>query len=203
MDTWLDTFFRLNAACEDYVPYALAFSLALLAFLRISNLVPASPYGFDSDRQLTMGDINRERQFLVIHLKWAKNLQRTDQFHIVRVPRLPNRPYMCPVRLFELVLHTRPLLVGAPLLMRCGEGLTEGMLRNRMSLILGRMGLAKEGITFHAFRRTGVTMAFANQVPLQAIRARGAWGSDAVWQYLKHTNKVTTIVPTALATVFN
>ena len=79
----------------------------------------------------------------------------------------------------------------------------EGMLRARMAQILVRMNLAQTGLSFHAFRRTGVTLAFANKVPMQAIRAHGAWASDAVWQYLKHTHGVTQIVPAALATVLN
>ena len=70
-----------------------------------------------------------------------------------------------------------------------------------MQQILVRMNMSQAGLSFHALRRTGMTLAFANQVPMEAIRAHGAWASDAVWQYLKHTDQVTKIVPQALATV--
>ena len=38
-------------------------------------------------------------------------------------------------------------------------------------------------------------MSFSQNIPYQAIRVYGAWASDAIWQYVKHTNKVTLIVP--------
>ena len=41
--TQLHTFFLINNSYPDYVPYALAYSLAVFGFLRISNLAP--PFG--------------------------------------------------------------------------------------------------------------------------------------------------------------
>ena len=32
-------------------------------------------------------------------------------------------------------------------------------------------------------------MVFQSGVPMQNIQAHGAWASNAVWQYLKHTDR--------------
>ena len=81
-------FFQIDAALPHYYPYALAFSLGLFAYLHISNLVPPTESSFDANRQLVLADIKCEPDGLALHLKWAKNLQRSDQYHIVRVPRI-------------------------------------------------------------------------------------------------------------------
>ena len=35
-----------------------------------------------------------------------------------------------------------------------------------------------------------ITSSFNQNVPLQVIRACGAWVSDVIWQYVKHTNQI-------------
>ena len=149
-----------------------------------------------------MADIHLQKDALVINLKWAKNLQRTDQYHIIKVPRLPDRPPMCPVMAFLRRRHPTDTPSSPVIAARHGP-LTERRLCERMALVLARMKLSNEGLTFHSFRRTGVTIAFSNNVPLQAIRAHGAWASDAVWQYVKHTDKTTSVVPAALASILS
>ena len=188
--TQLHTFFLINNSYPDHIPYALAYSLAVFGFLRISNLAPPSESTFDGEKQLTMADIRLQQDALVINLKWAKNLQRTDQHHIIKVPRLPNRHAMCPVMAFLRRRHPTDT-PSSPLIAARQGPLTEKRLRERMALVLARMKLSNEGLTFHSFRRTGVTITFSNNVPLQAIRAHGAWASDAAWQYVKHTDKIT------------
>ena len=48
----IHTFFQVNSTLPQSSPYALAFSLGLFAYIRISNLVPASDGTFDSNKQL-------------------------------------------------------------------------------------------------------------------------------------------------------
>ena len=99
-------------------------------------------------------------------------------------------------------VRTQGGYAGALLIILAGALMTERALCVRMMVILSRMNLFHAGLSFHTLCRTGVTLAFANRVPVQTIRAHGAWASDAVWQYLKHMDQVTKIVPQALATAF-
>ena len=192
-DSQLQLFFAINSSFHDHIPYTLAYSLALLAFLRISKLVPPTEITFDINKHLVMRDVQLLSDGLLVHLKWTKNLQRSDQFHVVKVPRLSDRLAMCPVMAYLKRKHSAIGPTSIPL--------TERNLGMRMAVILTRMKLRNAGLTFHAFRRTGVTISFGQNVPLQAIRAHGAWASDTVWQYVKHTNEATSIVPSALATI--
>ena len=52
-----------------------AYLLSFMAFLRISNLVPAAVKKADPQRQLTWQDVKFTAQGAIITLKWAKNMQ--------------------------------------------------------------------------------------------------------------------------------
>ena len=155
------------------------------------RLVPPRMQAFDQHKQLVVGDVKCEADGLVIHLKWAKNLQRSDQYQVVRVPCMKGQEAFCPHYHFVQRVRSQGYFPTAPLVMLAGAPMTDAMLRIRMREILVRMNLSQAGMSFHAFRRTGITLAFTKQVPVQAIRAHGAWASNAVWQYLKHTDQVT------------
>ena len=137
-----------------------------------------------------------------MHIKWAKNLQRSDQFHVIRLPIIHTRLHMCPSTLVAELLKVNQFHKHAPLIAVRGVPLTKRKLCERLHVILRKMGLDKCGLTLHAFRRSGASLAFAQEILLEAIRAHGAWASDAVWQYFKHTDQVTAIVPSVLCEVF-
>ena len=88
---------------------------------------------------------------------------------------------MCPHFHYIQRIHSQGSYLGAPLIMLGWASLTEKVLRFRMQQVVARMNLSQSGLSFHALRRMGVTLAFANQVPMEAIRAHGSWASDAVW----------------------
>ena len=39
--------------------------------------------------------------------------------------------------------------------------------------------------TFHAFRRSGATLAYRAHVPIQGIKDHSTWKSDCVWRYIQ------------------
>jgi hypothetical protein len=39
-------------------------------------------------------------------------------------------------------------------------------------------------LSYHSFRRSGASLAFASGVPFQAIQAHGTWTSDSLWSYI-------------------
>ena len=132
----IHVFFKINASLPHYFPYALAFSLGLFAYLHISNLVPSSELTFDTNKQLPLADIKCEHDGLAVHLKWAKNLQRLDQFHIVRVPRIDQHPFLCAHYNYLQRVRSQGNYPGAPLIMSGGVPLTERAIRLRMKQVL-------------------------------------------------------------------
>ena len=58
------------------------------------------------------------------------------------------------------------------------------------------LGLNPKDYTFHAFRRSGASFAFDNNVDLIAIKQHGNWRSKAVWSCLSSTPKAASIIPT-------
>ena len=40
-------------------------------------------------------------------------------------------------------------------------------------------------LTFHAFRRGGASLLYANGVPIQDIKIHGTWASDAIDTYIR------------------
>ena len=57
---------------------------------------------------------------------------------------------------------------------------------------------------FHTFRRSGASLVFSLNVPVQYIKAHGTWASDAVWAYLDQSlypKVLTTTISTHLATL--
>ena len=198
----IETLFKVNKALGDHYPYATAFAMGLFAFLRISNLVPPSVAAFDPNKQLVCSDVKFTPQGATLIIKWAKNLQRSDQYHEVRVPSLGARQDSCPTTLLMNLLRREPGIAGSPLIRWKGVTLTESHIRTRLKRVLRVMDLQDSELMFHTCRRTGVSLAFGLSVPMDNIKAHGAWGSDAVWQYVKHEDRAALVVPGALASLF-
>ena len=155
----IDLLFRLNQTFPNPLPYRVAFALAIFAMLRISNLVPSSDRHFDPNKQLIRQDITLHARGADVNIRWAKNLQRTDQHHIVRVPLISSHPYMCPARALKLALARGLPLPHTPLIWDTTGPMTERKLRERLSKINRVMNLQDQGLTFHALRHE-ISLAF-------------------------------------------
>ena len=57
-------------------------------------------------------------------------------------------------------------------------------LRKHFKNIITALNLGQSSLTFHSFRRSGATMAFNSEVPIQDIQSHGTWTSDCVWSYI-------------------
>ena len=117
--------------------------------LRISNLVPVSEHFFDPNKQLVRGDVTFNEVGDDISIHWVKNLQRTDQQHVVRVPRIAAHPHMCPVQALRLVLAKDPSLPQLPLIWHPSGPITEKKLQERLTKLNNAMNLTNKGSTFH------------------------------------------------------
>ena len=59
---------------------------------------------FDPTRQLCREDVCLLVDSVKVHLKWAKNLQKSDHSHDVYLPKMSD-PYLCPHRCLSLLFQ--------------------------------------------------------------------------------------------------
>ena len=167
--------------------YKVVFLVAYFAFLRLSNLVPTSISGFDPTRHLCRGDWIVSDDSVGIMLKWSKTLQFQSSFKVIPLPCLGNSP-LCPVKAFEIMTQYAPLPSQAPMFsipQGCGSvPLTQSKVRKMLHSILLGLGMDSAGLSFHAFRRSGASLAFQNEIPIQDIKMHGTWESDTEWKYV-------------------
>jgi len=78
---------------------------------------------------------------------------------------------------------------------------TQTHIRSALAKILHLLHLPPGIITFHAFRRSGATLAFNNNVAIQNIQVHGGWASSAIWQYLQSTHQAAGIVARTFQTI--
>ena len=57
-----------------------------------------------------------------------------------------------------------------------------------LAKIITALQLQPSAFTFHAFRRSGDTFSFNNNVAFEDICWQGSWKSDAIYTYLQSTN---------------
>ena len=167
--------------------YTPLFLLAFFAFLRLSNLVPPSVSSFDPLVHLCRGDIVYHPNFATVIIKWSKTLQTSSQFATIQIPVLGSSP-LCPVAALLRLSHKFPLPPNAPLF-ATPQGLsfsvlTQSQVRKTLSALLSSLSIDPSTHPFHAFRRSGASLAFNCDVSLQAIQHQGTWSSDAVWSYI-------------------
>ena len=63
--------------------------------------------------------------------------------------------------------------------------MTNSRIGKTLSKLIQKLGLAKKFYTFHAFRRSGATLAYRAHVPTQDIKDHGTWTSNCVWRYIQ------------------
>ena len=167
--------------------YKSAILLAFFSFLRISNLVPHTISGYETMKQLSRGDIIFGSPGINLLLKWSKTLQNRDKVKVIKIPSLGKSP-LCPVSAIKHLLATTPGSNNSPLFqIQCFHKwvpLTDTRLRKFLAKLLKVLNLASCGYTFHSLRRSGATLAFNLNVPMQDIQSHGTWTSEAVWAYI-------------------
>ena len=164
-----------------------AILLAFFSFLRISNLVPHSIVAYDHLKHLSRADLIFAAPGMHIIVKWSKTLQNRDKVKIIKVPSLGKSP-LCPVSAVKKLLSSSPGSNNSPLFqVKCYHKwvpLTDTRLRKFLAKVLKALHLTHHGFTFHSLRRSGATLAFNLNVPMQDIQSHGTWTSEAVWAYI-------------------
>ncbi len=132
-------------------------------------------------------------------------MQNTNQIKTVPLAYIPSSP-LCPEAAFKKLVVTYPVHHNCPMFsyMRGGHLVivTKHQVRQHLATVMARIGLNPHHYTFHTFRRSGATLAFNLNVPLQDIQSHGTWLSDAVWTYIQPSLRHTSI-PQAFKTLLH
>ena len=175
------------------------FLVAFFGFFMLSNLSPHSLTTFDFTRHFAGGDVFFEKNMVKILLKWSKTIQTRDQVKVISLPRLGSNP-LCPYRALKFLFHWYNPCNNDPLFQfQYASGwkvLIDSKIRKTLSLINQKLGLAPHFFTFHAFRRSGASLAFNANVPIQEIQVQGTWMLDCVWRYIHDDPTRSSVVAT-------
>jgi integrase len=169
-----------------HVFYKVSFIFSFMALLRISNLAPPSSASFDALRHLRRGDVTLTHNAVTIFIRWTKTLQRHRQSARITLFSIPGSP-VCPVQAFSALQRQYPVRASDPFLSYRISGslfiFSQSHLRRALKRLVSALSFNKS-LSFHSFRRSGASLAFASGVPFQAIQAHGTWTSDALWSYI-------------------
>ena len=138
-----------------------------------------------------------------ILLKWAKTLQDRVGHHVIQIPSL-DHSLLYPVLALKNLLNSSPVPPSAPLFAANSppfHPIIDTHIRDALRAIVRSLNLDPVEYGFHAFRRSGATLAFDSQVPLQNIMAHGLWKSPSIWTYLQNASTAASIVPSTFSSV--
>ena len=137
-------------------------------------------------------DFNFLRQHLIFappgtHLliKWTKTLQHHKPHYLIQLPSIKNY-FLCPVRAFQALLGSRPLLPTAPLFANNFHPYAQVIdthIRDALKRVLAHRNLSTTGHSFHTFRRSGATLPLTitlNSRTLWPLAYRGALPSGFI-----------------------
>ena len=171
----------LDLSCDKHAIFWCLFLFAFFLMARKSNFVPNSAATFDSNKQLTRGDVVEKDDMLLVDFKWSK----TNQFgqRLLQIPLLsiPNSP-LCPVKAFHHMCSLLPAHSSEPLFVQIKRksrvSVTYRDLQNFLRECLRKCGKDPSLFSSHGFRRGGASYAFHSNVPAELIQLTGDWASD-------------------------
>ena len=170
-----------NSLCS--LTYKALYLLAFFGFFRLSNLVPIAKSSFDLRKHLCRGDIIFQPHQAIVIVKWTKTLQTLRKGTFIVIPALSDHP-LCPVKALHSMMAATPAHKNAPLFITSQGVITQSQVRAHLSKILTCLNLDQRSYSFHTFRRSGATLAYNNNVSIQAIQRHGTWTSDTVHRYI-------------------
>ena len=189
----IEDLYALVACCDELYMgqvFKALFLMAFFGFFRLSNLCPHSLDSYDFTRHLSAGDIFFHNNILKVLLKWSKTIQSRDKVKIISLPGL-GKAKICPIKAIKKLLTMYFPEKNQPLFQyKYPSGwkvLIDSKVRKTLSYLNTKLGYPPHYFTFHSFRKSGASLAFASHVPLQQIKFQGTWSSDCVWSYI-HSN---------------
>ena len=204
----LRTLYDISRACDslrDPPLFRAIFLVAFYGFLHMSNMAPHSVKAFDSSKHFLRQDLIFAPPGAHLIIKWTKTLQDAKASHIIQLPSIDNF-YLCPIRALTILLQSRHLPPHSPLFANSYPPFAQVIdthIRDALKAVLRALNISPSGHGFHSFRRSGATLAFDHNVPLQNIMAHGLWRSSAIWTYLQNASRAPSIIPNTFSALIS
>ena len=187
----IKTLKRMVASCHrlpNADVFKAVFLTAFFGFFRLSNLAPHAITEFDSTRHFTGGDVFFLKNEAQLLLKWSKTIQYRDEYKMVTIPKLGVSP-ICPYRALKKIMALYNPGQNEPLFqVQTAAGwqvLTDTRIKKTLAKINLAIDLPSNYYTFHAFRRSGASLAYDLDIPVKEIKEHGTWASECVWRYIR------------------
>ena len=143
-----------------------------------------------------------EAIFVKVIIKWPKTIQNRDSLHFITLPRV-RTSHLCPYKAIRAALQLYEPTDNEPLFQYYTAGkwlpLTDTRIRKCLSKLNVQFGYPPHHFTFHAFRRSGATLAYNSDVPIGDIMHHGSWASECVWTYIQEGHKKGEQIASSLA----
>ena len=165
------------------------FLFAFFLVSRKSNLVPDCAKKFDSQKQLTRGNIKMRKNALLVTLDWTKTIQYNQRKLVVPLVAIPGSK-LCPVEAFRKMSSFIPAEDKDPAFLYVdNQGKRHPVTYHQFQRILKRtiecIGKDPAKFSSHSFRRGGATFAYESGVPADTVKLMGDWQSDCYRAYLQ------------------
>ena len=190
----------------NHATYVALCLVSFFGFFRLGSLCPDNLSGFDRTRFPALGDVIWGPPGAHIVITCSKTMQKSGAIHVVQLPLLKDS-ILCPVMALKEMIKILAQDKEQPLFMiktKAGKKvLTSFKARSFLKMVVVALGLNPKHYSFHAFRRSGASLAFNSNVDLDKIKQHGSWKSEAVWVYLNSTPKAASMVPTTFQQVLS
>ena len=162
-------------------------SVCLFRFLSALEFSPPHSGVLRSGQTICWGDVVFGKNAVTLILKWSKTLQTRDQVRSISLPKL-KVPSICPYKALRSIFQLYNPAQNEPLFQipTCNGWvpLTDSRVRKHLAEINMAMNLPKNYYTFHAFRRSGASLAYHSNASIQQIKDHGTWTTECVWRYI-------------------
>lgn len=166
---------QLNLSRSSHVMFWACLLLLFRSLLRVSHVI-------DSPHNLLVGDVKFIHSGIVLVIRSSKTSLCSAPPRYIPIASLQDKT-MCAVFWLKHWLTLSQAKPSAPLFTMNQRPLSYNMFNSALSDLVRRAGIQQK-ISSHSFRRGGATFLSAIGLPLEKIKERGGWKSNAVLTYI-------------------
>lgn len=168
----------VNTAIKLQLMFWAALLLLFRSLLRVSHIT-------ESPHCLRVGDVEFVGDGLVLKVYSSKAMKKSKTPRLIPIAPLECRSY-CAVYWLKRWLSNYKSSPSSPLFSLDGSPLTYSTFSNALSKVILRAGI-KEKISSHSFRQGGATFLSTIGMPIDKIKDRGGWASNAVFKFISES----------------
>lgn len=161
-----------------------AISLMFTAFIRQSNLLPASLKSFDIERQILCKHVTYSNNKLSIELQWSKTNQKFGESKTITAHAMPNSG-ICPVVRYLKTQSPQSRSKSFSIIrFKDNNPMTVGYVNRAWKQAINALKIDLPNLTLHKLRLSGASWAASKGASNLSICQQGTWSSDAFRAYV-------------------